>query len=41
MKKVINMINTSLRMDGVSLLELKKTEKALGAIFPDEYKELF
>lgn len=41
MKKVINMINPSSRMDGVSLLELKKTEKALGAIFPDEYKELF
>ena len=41
MKKVINMINTGSKVAGVSLLELKKTEKALGAIFPDEYKELF
>ncbi|WP_339148807.1 MULTISPECIES: SMI1/KNR4 family protein [unclassified Sutcliffiella] len=41
MKKVINMINPSSKVDGVSLVELKKTEKALGAIFPDEYKELF
>lgn len=41
MKKVINMINPSSKVDGVSLLELKKTEKALGAIFPDEYKEFF
>lgn len=41
MKKVINMINPSSKVAGVSLLELKKTEKELGAIFPDEYKELF
>lgn len=41
MKKVINMINPSSKVAGVSLLEVKKTEKALGAIFPDEYKELF
>ena len=41
MKKVINMINSSSKVAGVSLVELKKTEKALGAIFPDEYKELF
>ncbi|MBO1511370.1 SMI1/KNR4 family protein [Metabacillus bambusae] len=41
MKKVINMINSSSKVAGVSLLDLKKTEKALGAIFPDEYKELF
>lgn len=41
MKKVINMINPSSKVAGVSLLELKKTEKALGAIFPEEYKELF
>ncbi|MGD6834660.1 hypothetical protein ACQCT5_21130 [Sutcliffiella halmapala] len=41
MKKVINMINPSSKVAGVSLIELKKTEKALGAIFPDEYKELF
>jgi hypothetical protein len=41
MKKVINMINPSSKVPGVSLVELKKTEKSLGAIFPDEYKELF
>jgi hypothetical protein len=41
MKKVINMINPSSKVAGVSLLELKKTEQALGAIFPDEFKELF
>lgn len=41
MKKLINMINPSSKVAGVSLLELKKTEKALGAIFPDEYKKLF
>jgi len=41
MKKLINLINPSSIVAGVSLVELKKTEKALGAIFPDEYKELF
>ncbi|MCT2347188.1 SMI1/KNR4 family protein [Niallia taxi] len=41
MKKVISMINPSSKVDGVSIVELKKTEKALGAIFPDEYKELY
>jgi hypothetical protein len=41
MKKVINMIKPNSKVAGVSLLDLKKTEKALGAIFPDEYKELF
>ncbi|KZE69149.1 hypothetical protein AWM68_02455 [Fictibacillus phosphorivorans] len=41
MKKVINMINPTSKVAGVSLVDLKKTEKALGAIFPDEYKELF
>lgn len=41
MKKVINMINPSSKVAGVSVLELKKIEKALGAIFPEEYTELF
>ncbi|WP_102262548.1 SMI1/KNR4 family protein [Mesobacillus jeotgali] len=41
MKKVINMINPSSKVAGVSLLELKKTEKELGAIFPEEYKGIF
>ncbi|MGG3625527.1 SMI1/KNR4 family protein [Bacillus gobiensis] len=40
MKKIINMIDTSSKVAGVSLLEMKKTEKKLGAIFPEEYKEL-
>lgn len=35
------MINPSSKVAGVSILELKKTEKELGALFPDEYKELF
>jgi hypothetical protein len=41
MKKGINMINPNSKVAGVSLLELKKTERSLGAIYPDEYKELF
>lgn len=41
MKKVINMIDSSSKVAEVSLLELKKKENELGAIFPDEYKELF
>jgi hypothetical protein len=41
MKKVINLIDSSSKVAGVSMLQLKKTEKELGAIFPDEYKELF
>ncbi|MEI2467796.1 SMI1/KNR4 family protein [Niallia taxi] len=41
MKKVINMINPSSKVSGVSLLNIKKAEKAIGAIFPEEYKELF
>lgn len=41
MKKLINMINPASKVAGVSLLELKKTEKELGALFPEEYKELF
>ena len=41
MKKVINMIDSSSKVAGVSLLELKKKENELGAIFLDEYKEFF
>jgi len=41
MKKVINMVNQSSKVAGVSLLELKKAEKEIGAMFPEEYKELF
>lgn len=41
MKKVKNMINQSSKVTSVSLLELKKAEKEIGAMFPEEYKELF
>ncbi|WP_139892830.1 SMI1/KNR4 family protein [Bacillus sp. D386] len=41
MKKVINKINPKIEVAGVSLIELKKTERTLGATFPEEYKELF
>ena len=41
MKRVINMINPISKVSGVSLLDLKRTEKVLGAMFPNEYKELF
>jgi hypothetical protein len=40
MKKVIDMIDLSSKVAGVSLIQLKRTEKELGAIFPDEYKKL-
>ncbi|MED3962841.1 SMI1/KNR4 family protein [Niallia taxi] len=35
------MVNPSSKVAGVSLLSIKKTEKELGVIFPEEYKELF
>ena len=41
MKKVISMIKPSPKVSGVPLSQLKKIEKVLGAVFPDEYKELF
>ncbi|PPA70346.1 SMI1/KNR4 family protein [Jeotgalibacillus proteolyticus] len=41
MKKAIHRINPSSKATGVSELQLKKTEKELGAVFPEEYKELF
>ncbi|MGG3451803.1 SMI1/KNR4 family protein [Domibacillus aminovorans] len=41
MKKVIDMIESSSKATGVSLLELKKVEKELGLLFPDEFKELY
>jgi hypothetical protein len=41
MTKVIHLINPNSKVAGVSLVDLEKTEKAFGAIFPDEYKELF
>ncbi|WP_155010681.1 SMI1/KNR4 family protein [Priestia megaterium] len=41
MKRVIDMINPNSKVPGVTLLDLKRTEKVLGAIFPNEYKELF
>lgn len=41
MKKVIDMIESSSKATGISLLELKKAEKELGVVFPDEFKELY
>ena len=35
MKKVINMINSDSKVAGVSLLNIKKAKKALGANFPE------
>lgn len=41
MTRVIDMIDPNSKVPGVSLLDLKRTEKVLGALFPNEYKELF
>lgn len=41
MKKVINMIIPSSKVGAVSLLDIKNTEKNLGAVFPEEFKELY
>lgn len=41
MKKVIDMIDLSSKTSGVSLVDLKKAEKQLGALFPDEFKDLY
>lgn len=41
MKKIINMINSSSKVTGLTLLELKKIEKELGAFFPSDYKDFY
>lgn len=41
MKKVIDMIDSKSITTGVSLVDLKKAEKQLGALFPDEFKNLY
>ncbi|PSL41041.1 uncharacterized protein DUF4241 [Planomicrobium soli] len=41
MKKVIDKISSSSKAKGVSLLDLKKAEKELGALFPEEFKDLY
>lgn len=41
MKKVTDMISSSSRAKGASLLELKKAEKELGALFPEEFKAFY
>lgn len=41
MKKVIDMIDSSSKITGASLLDLKRAEKELGALFPDEFKDLY
>lgn len=41
MKKVIDIIDSKSIKTGVSLVDLKKAEKQLGALFPDEFKDLY
>lgn len=41
MKKVIDMIDSKSITTGISLVDLKKAEKQLGALFPDEFKDLY
>ncbi|WP_341201450.1 SMI1/KNR4 family protein [Planomicrobium okeanokoites] len=41
MKKVIDMVDRRSITRGVSLVDLKKAEKQLGALFPDEFKDLY
>lgn len=41
MKKVIDVIDSNSIATGVSLVDLKKAEKQLGALFPDEFKDLY
>lgn len=41
MKEVIDRIDSKSMKIGVSLLDIKKAEKDLGALFPDEFKDLY
>lgn len=41
MNKVVDFIDSSSIMSGVSLIDIKKAEKELGALFPDEFKDLY
>nr|WP_251135753.1 SMI1/KNR4 family protein [Exiguobacterium sp. s133] len=39
--KLIKRLHPDARVSGVSAVDLKKAERALGVLFPDEYKDLF
>ncbi|AFS70352.1 SMI1/KNR4 family protein [Exiguobacterium antarcticum] len=41
MSKLIKRLHPDSKMPGVSAVDLKKAERALGFLFPDEYKDLF
>ncbi|WP_026828565.1 SMI1/KNR4 family protein [Exiguobacterium artemiae] len=41
MSKLIKRLHPDSKMPGVSAVDLKKAEHALGVLFPDEYKDLF
>ncbi|ASI35212.1 SMI1/KNR4 family protein (plasmid) [Exiguobacterium sp. N4-1P] len=41
MSKLIKRLHPDSRAPGVSVVDLKKAERALGVLFPDEYKDLF
>lgn len=41
MSKLIKRLHPDSKMPGVSAVDLKKAERALGVLFPDEYKDLF
>lgn len=39
--KLIKRLHLDSRVPGASAVDLKKAERALGVLFPDEYKDLF
>ena len=41
MSKLIKRLHPDSRVPGVSAVDLKKAERDLGILFPDEYKDLF
>lgn len=41
MSKLIKRLHPDSRVPGASAVDLKKAERALGVLFPDEYKDLF
>ncbi|GAF11090.1 hypothetical protein JCM19045_165 [Bacillus sp. JCM 19045] len=41
MKNALRFIQPKSKRKGVSLADIKRGEKTLGALFPDEYKALF
>lgn len=41
MNKLIKRLHPDSRVPGASAVDLKKAERALGVLFPDEYKDLF